>query len=233
MAKSDTPVPAKKKVATPKKGTDTPVVEPKGDPAPSSSDTDKKVAELEGQVETLTNQLKKQEEITKTSQRKEAIEKKEREKLEERLDKIRKGEISADEEPNLEDKDMESARKDVKIGVQGLLLDNPEFRKLLRENLTLKEVVMRNPLALLDEGEAYDVEDAVNQIKEKLEEGVRNMKTQPTSKTKKKKKKGEGPEFEPGAIQPGEGAPTPAKTKQPGGPSVMDKITSDIEKQIK
>jgi len=88
MNKADTPVSDENKegIATNPEETDTPA-ENKGEPT-APSPQEKKVAELEGLVEDLKNQLQKQEAIAKTSQRKERIAELEMKKVKDRIKKI-------------------------------------------------------------------------------------------------------------------------------------------------
>jgi len=209
MLKADTPTPKEPEKVTTPGGTDTPADERKGDPTPpaSSEETNKKVTELEGKVEALTNELEKQSTITKTAQRKERIEAIERKKVEEILKKIRSGEISADEEIPLDETSTEKeTRQTARIKIQNLIIENPDYQELIKDNLTLKEVIKNNPLALI--GDYLDSDDAVEQIKEKLDKLVssKSVKTQPEGETGEEK----GKEFEAGPAQPGESG-TPAK----------------------
>jgi len=229
MAKADTPAPEKeeKKVTTPLEA-DTPAEKAEGESTPPTPQ-EKMVTELKTEVDRLTNLLNKQETITKTSQRDKAIAERKKQELLITLEKIRNGEIDISEinlpaefTPSQED----SLKKDIQIEVQNLLLGNPDYQNLLSQDVTLKEVMKKSPLVLI--GDFFSVEDAVEQIREKLDERVSSLKkTQP----EEEKKKGEGPEFEAGPIQPKEGPPSPPPSPTPTTPD--EKLEESIKNKIK
>lgn len=229
MAKADTPAPKKeeKKAITPP-AADTPAEESKREPA-SLTPQEQKVAQLEGEVERLTNLLSKQETIAKTSQKEKAIAERKKKDLQTTLEGIRSGEIDiseinlpAEHTPSEE----ENLKKDIQIGVQNLLLGNSDYQHLLSEDVTLKEVMKKNPLVLI--GDFFSIDDAVEQIREKLDERVSSLKkTQP----EEEKKEGEGQEFEAGPTQPSGGPPAPAPEATPTTPD--EKLEESIKSKIK
>jgi len=231
MAKADTPAPEKKeeKKATTPPGPDTPAEKPEGDPTPPTPQ-EKKVAELEAEVDRLTNLLTKQETIAKTSQKEKAIAERKKRELVETIEKVKSGEIDISEVSLPEEitpSEVDVLKKDILIGVQNLLLGNPDYQNLLTQDITLREVMKKNPLVLI--GEFFSVEDAVEQIKDKLDERVSSLKKSPP---KEEKKEGEeGPEFEAGPTQPKEGPPAPPPTPTPQTPD--EKLEESIKNKIK
>jgi len=232
MAKADTPVAEKKeeKKTTTPPVTDTPAETPEEGPAPSTPQ-EKKVVELEAEVERLNNLLTKQETITKSSQRDKAIAERKKQEILTTLEKIRTGEIDISEinfPTETLPSEEEGIKKDIQIGVQNLLLGNPDYQNLLSKDVTLREVIKKNPLVLI--GEFFSVEDAVEQIREKMDERVSSLK-KVQSKEEKKKEEG-GKEFEAGPTQPGPGKPeTPAE--EPASTSPEDKVEKSIKEKIK
>ena len=226
MVNTDTPVSPEKGKTTPSGKTDTPAQEPAGDP----TTPDEKVAKLEARVEELANELARKEAVAKTAQKQARIEKVEKKRLKERLRQIRDGEIEVppDDLEGATSIDKES-RLEAKMGVQNLLLENPEYYKLLEQDPTLKTIIRKNPLALIED--YLDAEDAVEQIKEVLEDRVEELKAQPKAEEDIKKKG--APEFESGIAQPsGEPAPPPEEEKgTPGQP--MDAVEASINSKIK
>lgn len=231
MVNADTPAPEKEEIKTaiPPEA-DTPAEKkPEGDTTPPAPQKEQKVVELEAQVEELKNLLTKQETIAKGSQRDKAVAERKKRDVEEMITKIKSGEIDISE-INLPAEALpsgeEGLKKDVHIGIQDLLLGNSDYQDLLSKDITLREVIKKNPLVLI--GEFYSVEDAVEQIREKLDERVSSLKTiQP----KEEKKEGEGKEFEPGPIQTKEAAPTPPQTTTPETPD--EKLEESIKNKIK
>lgn len=230
MNKADTPVldKEKEKETTTPSGTDTPVEEPKGEPT-SPTPQEQKVVELEAEVDRLANLLNKQEAIAKTSQRERAIAERKKRELQETLKGIRTGEIDISETnlpAEFTPSEEENVKKDIQIGVQNLLLGNSDYQNLLSEDITLREVLKKNPLVLI--GEHFSVEDAVEQIKDRLDERVSSLKkVQP----KEEKKEGKSPEFDPGAVQPPEAPETPPKEKTFKTPD--EEIEESIKSKIK
>lgn len=174
---------------------------------------DKKVAELEGQVEDLEKQVKQAQNLQRQADRKARVEAIEKKKLEDKLEKIRSGEVSMEDEvPEGETSTEREIRLQARVKIQGLIIDNPEYQEVLKGDITLKEILKNNPFAII--GDYLDSEDAVEQIREKLDERVSSLKkVQP----KEEKKEEESPEFEAGPTQPKEeeGSPAPSPTPTP------------------
>ena len=235
MPQANTPVPEKKEETTPPEGTDTLADDAKGGSTPPSSE-DKKVAELEDTVEGLQNKLEKQEAIAKTAQKKERIETVERLRVEKTLEKIKSGEISADEVEEEENIGETSAEKEIRLKakseIMGLVLDNPEYQKLLAKDSTLKQVIRNNPFALISD--YLDSEDAVEQIKDVLDKGVLTLKAEKAqSQPKGEPKEGEGKEFESGAVQPSSDEGGSPAEESPAGESGVDKVEESIRSKIR
>ena len=191
--KADTPAPKKEenKATTPPEA-DTPAgKKPEGEPTPPAPQ-EQKVVELEAKVDELTNLLTKQEVIAKTSQKDKAIAERKKQELQITIEKIKTGEIDISE-VNLPAEfilsEEENVKKDIKIEVQDLLLSNPDYQNLLSQDITLREVIKKNPLALI--GEFFSVEDAVEQLKEKLDERVSSLKKKVQPEEEKKEGEGE------------------------------------------
>ncbi len=224
MAKDATIPVSDKQEATPAgdKGTIT-SGKPKEAPAPSP-DAEKKVAELEATVESLTKQVKQANDLQRQADKGKRIEKRERQKLEKTLQKIREGETYIPPEvPEGETATEREIRLEARIGIQNMIIENPEYQKLLSQDITLREVIKNNPFALI--GEYYDAQDAVDQLKEKLEQRLSSLKSpQPKEEGKKE---GKTPEFEAGPVQPSETLPPKKEEKVKG-----DKIAESIEKKI-
>lgn len=240
MVKADTPAPEEKEEkATPPEGADTPAEEPEGEPT-TPTPQEEKVAKLEGQVEDLTNKLARQEKIAQTAQRQQKVADIEKKKVEETLEKIRSGEISPDEQiPEGESSTERETRLEARIKIQGLIIDNPEYQELMREDVTLKEVLKNNPFALI--GDYLDAQDAVDQLKDKLDERVSTLRakkkaSQPEKEPGKEEGgegegEGEGKEFEVGPVQPGERKEAPPK--EPSHQTPMDSVEESIKGKIK
>lgn len=230
--KADTPVSEKKeekKTITPP-GPDTPAGTPKEESTPSTPQ-EKKIVELEAEVERLNNLYLKQEAITKTSQRDKAIAERKKQEIMVTLEKLRTGEIDISDvnlPAEVPPSEEENFKKDVKIGVQNLLLGNPDYQNLLSKDVTLREVMKKDPLVLI--GEFFSVEDAVEQIKEKMDERVSSLKKSQPEEGKKKEEGGK--EFEPGPTQPEEGTPETPAPEKPTSTGV-DKVEESIKNKIK
>ena len=230
VKKADTPEPKKeeKEVTTPS-ASDTPAEKKKGERTPPTPQ-EQKVTKLEDEVERLTNLLGKQEAITKTSQRDKAVAERKKQELQKTIEQIKTGEIDisdisvpAEIAPSEED----GFKKDIQIGVQNLLIGNPDYQNLLSQDITLREVMKKSPLVLI--GEYFSVEDAVEQIKEKLDERVSSLKKIQPKEDKKEVK--EGKDFEPGPIQPKDSPPAPPKEPTPSTPD--EKLEQSIKSKIK
>lgn len=223
MAKeATTPTPEKEVTPKGEKEAITPQ-KPAGEPTPP----EEKVTKLEGEVDTLTKELEQTKTLQSQADKKARTEKIERIKIEKQLKRIQSGEVTIPPEvPEGETADEREIRLTARIGIQNLILENPEYQELLKQDVTLKEVLKNNPFALI--GEYLDTEDAVEQIKEKLDDRVKQM-SQP--KEDKPKEKEEGVEFEPGAIQPPETSETPPPPATP--PTPGEEVEESIKKKIK
>ena len=185
------------------------------------------VVQLQAEVDRLTKLAKQSQDLQRQSDKKARIEKIERQKLEKQLQRIKAGEEYIPPEiPEGETPVEREVRSEARIGIQNLILENPEYQELLKQDITLREVLRNNPFALI--GEYFDAQDAVEQIREKLDGRVSTLKSQP----KVEKKEGEPVKFEAGAIQPPETMPpTPPK---PATPETLDKkLEEGILRKIK
>lgn len=196
--------------ATPEAGKETITSEKLKEAAVPSSEAEKKVAELQGQVEALNRQAKQYQDLQRQADKKARVEKIERQKLEKILETIRSGESYVPPEiPEGETPTEREVRLEAKIGIQNLILESSEYQELIKQDITLREVLKNNPFALI--GDYFDAQDAVEQIKEKLEQRVSSLKVQP-----KEEKKGEGAEFEVGPTQlKDDGTQLPPKQQTP------------------
>lgn len=214
-------IPASEQGATPGgEGTIT-SAKPTGASAPPES----KVAELETEVGRLKNELEQQKTLQSQADRKSRVAEIERKKLEKQLKAIRSGETFVPPEvPEGETPIERETRLEAKIGIQQLILDNSDYQNLVKQDITLREVLKNNPFALI--GGFFDAQDAVEQIREKLD----TMVSSKTTVEKPKEGKG-GAEFEVGAVQPASVpplAPKPAQTSP-----YTDTIAESIRSKIK
>jgi len=195
---------------------------PTGEPATP----DKKVVELEGEVERLRKELENQKTLQSQADKKARIAEIERKKLDAQLKRIREGEgyipPSSEGETSVE----KEVRLNARIGIQNLILSNPDYQELLKQDITLREVMMNNPFAII--GEFYDAEDAVSQIREKLDTRVSSLAPQPPAKGGEKG----GAEFEVGPIQPKSEPPLPPKPAQTGA-GLQESVEQSIKSKIK
>jgi hypothetical protein len=107
--------------------------------------------------------------------------------------------------------DVEIERLNAERGVANLLAFNPQFGALLEKDPTLRDILQRNPLALINQ--YIDAEDAVDQIKEILE-GRLGDTSQASTPT---------PQPTPTTMEPTPTpapAPTPALSSEPAAPFV-------------
>ena len=187
------------------------------------------VTKLQAEVDRLTKLAKQSQDLQRQADKKARIEKIERQKLEKQLQRIKAGEeYIPPEVPEGETAVEREVRLEARIGIQNLILENPEYQELISKDVTLREVLRNNPFALI--GEYFDAQDAVEQIREKLDGRINQLKVQP--KEEKPKEKGEGKEFEPGAVQPSEEIPsTPPTPTIP--PTPGEEIEEHIKKRIK
>lgn len=219
MAEATTPTPEKEVTPEGEEGAIT-GKEPVGEP----TTPDEKVTKLEAEVDRLTKLAKQSQDLQRQADKKARIEKIERQKIEKQLSRIKAGEEYIPSEiPEGETQVERETRLEARIGIQNLILENPEYQELLLKDITLREVLRNNPFALI--GEYFDTQDAVEQIKEKLDSRVNQLKTQP--KEEKPKEKKEGAEFEAGAVQPSEVPEAPILGKKP------ETLDETLEKSIK
>ena len=68
---------------------------------------------------------------------------------------------------NTDDNEAEMERLNAEKGIANLIMLSPDYQALLQKDPTLKEVLVNNPLSLINE--YIDAEDAVDQIKKKLD----------------------------------------------------------------
>jgi len=220
MAEATTPTPEKEVTPEGEIGAIT-GKEPAGGEVPSEQ-----VTKLQAEVDRLTKLAKQSQDLQRQSDKKARIEKIEKQKLEKQLQRFRAGEEYIPPEiPEGETSVEREVRLEARIGIQNLVLENPEYQELISKDVTLREVLRNNPFALI--GEYFDAQDAVEQIKEKLDGRVNQLKVQP--REEKPKEKEEGKEFEAGAVQPSEEAPVvPSTPPKPG-----EEIEEHIKKRIK
>jgi hypothetical protein len=199
---------------------------------PEGEAQQKEVAELRAQVEELTTKLgqtqkdleqaKNMQRIADKTRKKERIAK---EKLQKTLQEIRDtGEIPPEGIEETETPILREEKIKARIAIQNILIASPAYQKLLQEDVTLREVMINNPLALISEWE--DAEDAVAQVKDKLDARL-SSPPQPGEEGKKEKEK-EGKKFEAGPVQPP--GTTPPKTETPSQKALKK---GDIEGSIK
>ena len=231
MAVATTPEPKKEPATPPGKEAITPK-EPKKEKSATPEELQKTVATLKGEVETLNIKLGQQTTLQSQADRKRKKAEIKIRTIKETLRKIRSGEIAIDEmTPEDESSEEKEDKYKTRIGIQNLIIGSPEYQKLLEGNITLREVIKNNPLALI--GDYLDVEDAVEQVKDKLDEMVSSSKESQPKDDKKKGKEGEGPEFE-APVQPSGEPPEPPKEKEKEKPSTGPEPRIDpIEKSIK
>jgi len=180
--------------ATPQEGGEsTPQTPTEEDGATSSQ----KVAELQAELERLRKEVEHARNMQSIADKKAKEERRARIRLEKELKKIQRGEVS--EEISGEEYSSPGLNKDIVKGrVAELLLRNQEYQKVLEKDPTLKDVLLTNPLALVED--AVDEEDVVDQIKEKIEKRLTDIeKSEPATKKEAGKEK-----VEVGAVQPPE-----------------------------
>jgi len=229
VKEATTPAPEKKEETTASKEPEAITSEkPKEASAASSEVKDPKVVELEGKVKTLETQLGQLTTLQSQADRKRKIAERESNKLAIKLKKIQKGEVDIDDEIPSEDSLEESQQKDAIIRIQGLILRNPDYQEVIKKDSTLRDVIAKNPLALLEE--FFSIEDAAEQIKELLDAKVSSLSAQPAQPEEEKGKE-TGAEVESGVVQPAEGSEEStskeAKTVVP-----MDNVEKSISEKI-
>lgn len=173
----------------------------------STSPEDQKVVELKSEVDTLKKQLEQAKILQSQADKKARMEKLERLKIEKELKRIQSGEIPTfsveTEETPIEIEERFKAR----IGIQNLFLANPEYQELLKQDITLREVIKNNPFAIVSDW--IDSEDAIAQMKDYLDSRISSL-----SQPSKEEKKEEIKKVEVGAIQPPESVPLETITSQ-------------------
>jgi hypothetical protein len=78
---------------------------------------------------------------------------------------------------NAEEGEAEVERLNAEKGIANLLMMTPEYQALLQKDETLKEVLLSNPLSLISD--YIDAEDAVDQIKKKLDKRIASSTGKP------------------------------------------------------
>ena len=147
--------------------------------------------------------------------------------MESRLQKIRNGEVGVEEQtPDDETTNEKNEKLEAKVKIQGLIIDNPDYQQLMAKDITLRKVLKNNPFALI--GDYFDLQDAVDQIRDMLDERISSLqKIQP----KEEKKEGEGSEIDVGLVQPKEGLPTPPPT--PTATTPDEKLEESIKSKMR
>ena len=183
------------------------------------------------EVERLKNELTRKDTIARTAQSEAAqaksiarSEKSARIKAEKDLRAAASG---ATVVPPVDNSNSNATEREVQLGAQmmikDLLIENPQYRELVDNDPTLKEVIKNNPFVLI--GDYFDANDAVEQFKEKLD-GILRSKTQP----KKEVPTTEPPVIEPKVIQPTSGVVPPSGVKpQNTGDKIADSIASKVK----
>lgn len=182
----------------------------------------KEVEELKAEVEQLTKERDQARTLQSQSDRKGKKEGIEKRKLEIKIRKLQNGETVEDTVSASDDE----IRLKAKNLIQGLIIDNADYQKLINSNVTLKEILKNNPFALI--GEYYDVEDAVDQIKEHLDSGVNLLNEKQQTDTTEK----EGKEFDTGATQATESVATEEPKKDDTFSTPMDGVKDSILSRI-
>jgi len=226
-ATGDTPDDANKGGTTPPASADT----PPQTTTPPAAGGDIKV-DAAAEVERLKNEVNKKDTITRTAQSEAAqakaaarAEKAARIKAEKDLKAALSG---ATVVPPVDTSNSNASEREVQLGAQmmikDLLIENPQYRELVDNDPTLKEVIKNNPFVLI--GDYFDANDAVEQFKEKLD-GILRSKTQP----KKEVSPNEPPVIEAKVVQPAGAGTVPPASKLPQ--NTGDKIADSIASKVK
>ncbi|MHA1482073.1 MAG: hypothetical protein ACTSQA_01380 [Candidatus Heimdallarchaeaceae archaeon] len=198
-----------------------------------STPPEKTVEELKAEVEQLRSEVEKSQTLQSQADKKARIEKVTRLRIEEKLKKIRSGEIEVDDlsgeanTGNVPVTDVNTALE-IKAGIQGIIIDNPSYQEVLKKDQTLKQVLLRNPLALIED--CLDAEDAVEQIKDLFDTKVSALKEE--VQPKEQNKGNEGKKFEVGATQPAETSGDNSSSEE-SNVTPTDKIEKSILSKIK
>lgn len=203
------------------------------DTTPSSEN---KVAELESEVATLKKEIENQTKLQSQADKKARTEKVARKRVEQKLAKIRSGEVEPEYNSDNPSLDSNDSKNDiavaVKLGISDMIFDNSLYQKVLNGDNTLKMVIRKNPLALIDD--AIDAEDAIEQIKEVLDRKANDLVASNEANKIKSNPTIEGKEFEVGVVQPsGENAPVQKETPQEKSNFSADSIETSIRSKIK
>lgn len=111
-----------------------------------------------------------------------------------------------------------------------VVLDNPQYQKLLNENETLRRVLIRNPLSLLNpDNPPANAEDAIEQVTEYMDEKLSEGETETNPKQEEIPKPPQAANPPDTAIAPSE-EKKEVKTSTRGNPmgKVADKIAEGI-----
>ena len=174
------------------------------------------------EVDDLQAKVKNFQDLQGQADQRAKAEERKRKELERELLKARKsGEVPAPREPE----DYE--KLEVEKNIAQLLLQSDDYQKVLAADKTLKEILLNNPMAYVKD--YFSVEDAMAQIKDKLDSRASELAS---SSLEKKEEKPEEKEKEeeivavPNPIsEPGKGIPKVEKGK--------DKIAESIKGKIK
>ena len=221
----DTPAGTPKVVATP----------PAADTPPTTTTPPAAGAKVEQpvDVEQLKNELIKKDTIARTSQAAEAEakrvarqEKTERIKLERQLKEIQRGNSVVPPIDNSGSSDSEQEiQLKVQLGIKDLIIENAQYRELVDNDSTLKEVIKNNPFVLIQD--YFDANDALDQFKGKLDDLISKKSTQP-----KKPDDVSAPIIETKTIQPA-AAPVAPAPEANQFPTNVDTVADSIKNKLK
>ncbi|MCK5643499.1 MAG: hypothetical protein KAJ19_21995, partial [Gammaproteobacteria bacterium] len=185
--------------------------------------SNKEVEELKADVVQLTKERDQARTLQGQSDKKAKKDGIEKRKLEIKIRKLQNGETVEDDIVSASDAEIHLKAKNL---VQGLIIENADYQKLINSNYTLKEVLKNNPLALI--GEYYDVEDAVDQIKEKLDKDVSLL----NEKQQEVETEESGKEFDTGIVQANESVEQDDTKKDDIHSTPMDGVKKSIAEKI-
>lgn len=184
-------------------------------------------------VEQLKNELIKKDTIARTAQGETAEtkrllreEKTNRIKLEKQLKAIQNGGAVVPPIDSLGSSDSEQEiQLKVQLGIKDLIIDNAQYRELVDNDPTLKEVIKNNPFVLIED--YFDANDALEQFKGKLDVLVAKRNPQP-----KTPEVPGAPVVEPKTIQP---SSAPVGTEPDGNkfPTNVDTVADSIQSKLK
>ena len=201
--------------------------------AGESTPPEKTVEELKAEVEQLKGEAENAKTLQSQADKKARVEKVSRLKIEEKLKKIRSGEMDVSDIDKAVDTQNISATDrnialEIKAGVQGIIIDSPQYQEVLKKNQTLKQVLLKNPLALIDD--CIDAEDAVEQVKDLLDKAVDSLKNE--VQPKEENNENGAKKFDVGATQPGD-APKDDSTSDKSELTLTDKVEKSILGKLK